>query len=1040
MKVKKKIALAACIFFLLFVTSAAITALYYYTHPTAIKGLIERTVSGSTGTSFTVKDLSYSFNPLRISARGVSFRPRADQRGFSLEIPGLSANMSLEGRFGQKSLVFKKLKVDDFSFRMSQDSRLPMIEQEKRPSSFLGGLLKRLIALFLFKDFRLQGAELARGSIDLQLEDQGVHVRGIHLSLKSDHSVGLSCAVEIKWPARGMSLSVPHLYIETDRAISLVDPEIGYSLTAQRALFECPEARLEDIGIKAQGSINLNDRKLDVRHLHLTAADILDLEGALDGNLGVQKAVQLRIVRCEIFPRKLLSSLAGRMKKPVPGTLSGIVRLSGRLHGLQKRGEWIWKSELLAGLKQNRFSCATGAIRVNGMVTGEIRAAGRLPELKTSAILKAENILLSGKGLELKPSEAAISVSGTYPLYMIKDLAVHIPRARGRLGKRKVYVDDVRLQAKKCRVDVESRSVSLPKLQVETSLLKNLLISLNADQGVVVAGLKGNRTGLIRSAQGLNLFPPGWELSGIDVIEIGAILNKKGKLSFSSNLLLRELAFQDRDAGCVGEKISLRAEIKGEMDPSSLIISADTTLKADNGEILYDRFYHNLSNNPMFSSCEGTYNPSSKHLHLSSLELGLREILALNIRGGLFLEKGDQHIDLEVNIPKTDIKPIFSSLVQEPFQTEKPVLTSLDIGGSISAGLRLKGAWNDWSAKGRSVWLNGELSLKDKELSLKGIDLDLPLWYRNLKGKGLSADHKGRLSIRSMTLPVLPEQALALSLDSGPNSLFVRSPTILEVPGGEVRVGPVEIKGLFQPPLSIQTSFTIGSVEIGALLAGMWPQSVQGTIRGRPVWIHLKGSDLSSTGELKARVFGGEIVLSDLGASGIFTPAPIIGLSARLDDLSLGALTRGTSFGKIEGVLRGYINDLEISNGQPQRFDLMIETIKKRGVSQRISVKAVDNIARIGAGQSPFVGFAGLFASLFKEFPYEKIGVHATLENDVFRINGTVRDGETEYLVKRSFFSGVSVVNQNPDNRVSFRDMIKRIGRIKASKSGPVVR
>ncbi|MGA7143258.1 MAG: hypothetical protein WBY47_02045, partial [Desulfobacterales bacterium] len=71
--------------------------------------------------------------------------------------------------------------------------------------------------------------------------------------------------------------------------------------------------------------------------------------------------------------------------------------------------------------------------------------------------------------------------------------------------------------------------------------------------------------------------------------------------------------------------------------------------------------------------------------------------------------------------------------------------------------------------------------------------------------------------------------------------------------------------------------------------------------------------------------------------------------------------------------------------------------------------------------------------------PYEKIGIRASLENDVFKVNGTIKEGGTEYLVKRGAFSGVNIVNQNPDNRISFKDMVNRIKRIGAG-SGPVVK
>jgi hypothetical protein len=86
------------------------------------------------------------------------------------------------------------------------------------------------------------------------------------------------------------------------------------------------------------------------------------------------------------------------------------------------------------------------------------------------------------------------------------------------------------------------------------------------------------------------------------------------------------------------------------------------------------------------------------------------------------------------------------------------------------------------------------------------------------------------------------------------------------------------------------------------------------------------------------------------------------------------------------------------------------------------------------------MGLAGSFAAIFREFPYRKIGIAATLENDLFRVNGTIKEGGREYLVKKGGFSGVDVVNLNPDNRISFKDMMKRIQRISSSRGGPVVR
>ena len=115
--------------------------------------------------------------------------------------------------------------------------------------------------------------------------------------------------------------------------------------------------------------------------------------------------------------------------------------------------------------------------------------------------------------------------------------------------------------------------------------------------------------------------------------------------------------------------------------------------------------------------------------------------------------------------------------------------------------------------------------------------------------------------------------------------------------------------------------------------------------------------------------------------------------------------------------------------------------MKKKNVPQKISVRAVDNIAQIGGGASPFSGVTGAFVSLFKELPYDKIGVRASLENDVFRINGTIKETGREYLVKKSGFSGVDVIiGSSGSNTISFKDMVKRIMRVTASQGSPVVK
>jgi len=232
----------------------------------------------------------------------------------------------------------------------------------------------------------------------------------------------------------------------------------------------------------------------------------------------------------------------------------------------------------------------------------------------------------------------------------------------------------------------------------------------------------------------------------------------------------------------------------------------------------------------------------------------------------------------------------------------------------------------------------------------------------------------------------------------------------------------------------------VNPTDIAPLLSSVWPDMPKSLLSGTLDPVIIQENRIETEGELTWDGFGGRIILSKLGADRFLTTGWLIRMTAELDGLILGQLTEGTAFGRVDGVLKGSIRNLEIAYGQPQGFDLLLETEKKRGVPQKISIKAVDNIARIGGGQSPFMGFAGVFSNLFETLNYEKIGIRASLENDVFKINGTVMDQGREYLMKGSVFGGVNIINQNPDNRIRFKDMVKRIKRATSGDGKPVIR
>ncbi|RJP47771.1 MAG: hypothetical protein C4548_00340 [Desulfobacteraceae bacterium] len=649
----------------------------------------------------------------------------------------------------------------------------------------------------------------------------------------------------------------------------------------------------------------------------------------------------------------------------------------------------------------------------------------------------------------------AKEISSQYPVIEITNATLQIPRAKVHAKDKDILIGDIGIHIPDGRMDMEKKSIALPNLRCDVLGLKNMVLDIDIksdmknDSANLV--LQGAGTALFQAAAAYQLIPPDVIISAADAIRIEAAGPTAGPWHIKANLSLEDLAFQNKDGSLMGEKISLTTRSQGVVDLKDSTISFDAVLEVKSGEALYDRYYVNLAKNPVVSSCSGVYRVDQKFLRLSAMTLNLTDILPLEITGSI--QQGPagnsqwmQNADFTATIPQVPVKPIFYHLVQEPYKFEKPLLASLETGGTVSAQLRLEIIENNRRIAGRLEWRDGHLALKDaekyKKISVAGIQLDLPVWYKTGLSETPGENLMGRLEIQSLMFPPLPDQAFSILLDAGPNRISVDSPTIIRVPGGEIRLGAVQAQNIYDPDISVNTSITIDGIDMRTLLSGIgvFPPDAapKGSLSGILDPVRYEKYAVVSQGTITARIFGGTLLLSDLGASGILTAAPVFKLNAHWDDLLLASMTTDTAFGKIEGVLTGHIRDFEIAYGQPQRFDLLMETVERKGTPQTISITAVDNIARIGGGQSPFMGLAGAFASVFEKFPYEKIGIRAGLENDMFTINGTIMDNGEEYIVKRQGFSGVNIINQNPDNRINFKDMVKRIQRI-AHKGGAVI-
>ncbi|MBW2623015.1 MAG: hypothetical protein JRD68_08940, partial [Deltaproteobacteria bacterium] len=702
--------------------------------------------------------------------------------------------------------------------------------------------------------------------------------------------------------------------------------------------------------------------------------------------------------------------------------------------------KWVWECDLEARLKDNPYAFTQDERQLKGRVSGLIYVKGRVPDVTVSAEIKAEQNVLSSNELGLEPFEIKASLSLQYPRIDITGAAILIPRAKITLGGKDIQITEIDIQIPQGSADVEKGSIAFPEIRFDSSGLRNLRLSVALAKDGKQVEITGRETSLLQAASLYYPPPPDWKFSSRDAVQIEASAGETGPWNVQARLTFDALTFEASQGNILGDNISLTAIVESTIDLEQSKMDFSASLAVGEGEALYDRYYLNLKKNPIKTSGVGVFHLQNRLLELAELKFSLAHLLPLELQGTFRQDQTGYNTDFKLTVPRARLKPIFQQFVREPHKAEKPFLETIEPGGAISAELEINGFLDNLRVTGRIGWHEGELALTKQDILLKRIQLDLPVWYQARPGNHSGEPLIGRLEVRSMKVPLLPEQPLDISLEVGPNRISIDIPTLIKTPGGDIQLGPVRAKEIFSSKREVRTSLTVDELQMQPVAAQFWDKPVIGSMSGKLDPVIYREHIIESQGEIQASVFGGRIKLSNLSATGILASTPVYKINVEGNNLRLSQITEGTSFGKIEGVLSGYVRDVEIAFGQPQKFDMLLETIKRDGIPQRISVKAIDNIAQLGGGQSPFMGgLAGTFASFFKEFPYKKIGVRSTLENDMFTINGTIKEGGTEYIIKRSGFSGVNVVNQNVDNRISFKDMVKRVKRI-SDTEGPIVK
>ncbi|MFQ5427953.1 MAG: hypothetical protein ACE5EZ_03130 [Thermodesulfobacteriota bacterium] len=526
------------------------------------------------------------------------------------------------------------------------------------------------------------------------------------------------------------------------------------------------------------------------------------------------------------------------------------------------------------------------------------------------------------------------------------------------------------------------------------------------------------------------------EASGTIDTELGVTVLEWSSITASVRLSLKGGAFSTDDGNVAAEGLRLLVAANLNMELPEKRVDFSMESEAVDFELLVNTFYGSFKDRPIKVKVQGEYDGSADTLSVPALKVIHSPVVSLemplvihSLSTAPRLEAGPGTVEISNN-------DVFDLFIAPTYSEAMPILDGLDVFGNTVLNMRMEGTTEGFFVKG--VLELREAGLVEKKgadaeagaadvggLRVSGVDLTLPIELAYPEAKKSKITDFGSLSIEDLTLGPLKISGFRARPAIGGNALVFAD--ALEIPlfGGDLTLSDVVFADLLSPGRALGLQMSVSAVGLGEAGAALGLPPFEGTLSGEIPGIRLTGNHLSTEGEMRLSLFGGLVVIKEMSMENVFSPVTALKSSIDILDIDLGALTSAFEFGKITGVLQGRVKDLVIVQGQPESFFADIRTVKKRGVSQRISTKALENVSILGTGAAASVLNRGIY-SLFNEYRYEKMGFQGQLKNDELLLLGIETQGDKGYIIKGALIPPrVDVVSYT--ERISFKEMMKRL-------------
>jgi hypothetical protein len=465
--------------------------------------------------------------------------------------------------------------------------------------------------------------------------------------------------------------------------------------------------------------------------------------------------------------------------------------------------------------------------------------------------------------------------------------------------------------------------------------------------------------------------------------------------------------------------LDLRARLAAAPDGAG--IAGEIDLRVTGGEVLWDRFYADLSRHPV--QLKGKMRQAGAAFSVRDLVASAPGLGKVTISGSREARKERWRVGLDV----AGTGELFELAVRDPLKEDHPVLERTRLGGHLGGNLEYTREADGRRRLDGSIDLgDGRVSVASPEVEIRDLNVQLPIAL--VEGRAERAQARsGVVQIGSLSAAGITAAGIAVPLQVEVNRITLAEPVRVALLGGALDLMRLAVNIPHDAAPRADVALAVRQLDLAQISrAAGWP-ALSGMVSGEIPNLSASEGRIRSDGEIRVAVFGGEARVRNVRVEELLSPVPALGLDLDFENLSLGEMTQALEVGRITGLARGGVRDLAIVNGQPLRFEAWMETVPRAGVSQRISVTAIRQLSILGgAGGDPLT--QGLL-SFFDEYRYAKMGFRCRLENDRFTLRGVEQFEGQEYLVVGAVLPPrVNVVSHT--RVIAFSEMVRRLARI----------